>query len=199
MSSWYKDILRFFGLTNDTRVHVSAPGVDVMITGEPERVRHLLGVVKSELEKPGRRGLQDGRRFKTGRASQVVQPTELDEMDSPYALPEADAMVKPVLEEHPTDEVRRKSSRRRPSHGGATDVPDTVLPRSDLPRDLDPPTMIGEVPEQKTHIDRQVPREDERTRLAEAGTEDSSPAFGSADSHTDPDADALPEPGTDEG
>ena len=84
-------MLRVLGLSNDARVHISAPGIDVVITGDPQQVRSLLSVVRNELERGARRN-----QLKAPQGSQVVQPTELDEMDSPYAIPEAEPMVKPV-------------------------------------------------------------------------------------------------------
>ena len=83
MGLW-QAILRLFGLTSDTRVQISAPGIDVVITGSPSQVRSLLAVVKNELEKGPRGHIR--KRFDS---SEVVRPTELDEMDSPYALPGA--------------------------------------------------------------------------------------------------------------
>lgn len=107
MGLW-RDILRALGLTNDARVQISAPGIDVVITGDPEQVRQLLGVVKHELERVASRRVGEGR-WKDVPDSQVVRPTELDEMDSPYALPEA--MVMPVREEDSTaDEARKERS-----------------------------------------------------------------------------------------
>lgn len=95
--SWWRDILRALGLTNDARVHISAPKIDIVITGDPDQVRHLLGVVKHELERNAvRRELGAGGRRKSMGSNQVVRPTELDEMDSPYVLPEA--TVRPVDE-----------------------------------------------------------------------------------------------------
>ncbi len=119
MGLW-RDILRVLGLTNDARVQISAPGIDVVITGDPEQVRQLLGVVKHELERSAaRREVAEGRR-KTVGTGQVVRPTELDEMDSPYVLPEA--MVLPVedttgelvrtpVDEDTVDEPRHRSVR----------------------------------------------------------------------------------------
>jgi hypothetical protein len=112
----WRDILRVLGLTNDARVHISAPGIDVVITGDPEQVRSLLGVVKHELERSAARREITGRR-KTSRSSQYVRPTELDEMDSPYVLPEA--MVVPVedtsaeLMRTPVDEETVDEPKRR--------------------------------------------------------------------------------------
>jgi hypothetical protein len=160
MGLW-RDLLRLLGLSSDARVHISAPGIDVVITGEPEQVRSLLLVVKHELERNARwrdrserdkradgsneRAVVDGKRpakrpkdklpsmdqkrppqLTPGR--QYVQPSELDEMDSPYALP--DPLVMPV--EETTDETEAtggKSDRehaKKAPYGGeiATLVPE---------------------------------------------------------------------------
>jgi hypothetical protein len=73
-----------------------------VITGEPEQVRQLLAVVKHELERNAARRDHGGRRKSIG-SGKMVRPTDLDEMDSPYVLPEA--MVMPVDE--PTGELMR--------------------------------------------------------------------------------------------
>jgi hypothetical protein len=142
VSPW-KKLLAILGLSNDARVRIRAPGVEVILTGDTETVRALLTVVKAEIERvhrlrrlPGRAGpsLSDhglapaasapaqagpspagasgagqppgapgsaggtrsphrrSRRGAGGKAadsqSQVVLPSELDDMDSPYAIPE---------------------------------------------------------------------------------------------------------------
>ena len=61
-----------------------------------------MGVIRTELERKARRD----RRLNKAASSQVVRPTELDEMDSPYALPEA--VVMPVPEEDRPDERRAR-------------------------------------------------------------------------------------------
>jgi hypothetical protein len=127
----WRDILRVLGLTTDTRVHISAPGIDVIITGEPDQVRHLLSVVKHELERVAVRA--DRKKIGEG---QVVRPTELDEMDSPYALPEAEEMVMPVRKEEITDEIQRKKEEivkpgreeRTPVDDETIDQPYTAMP-----------------------------------------------------------------------
>lgn len=109
MSLW-RDFLRLFGLSGEARVKVAAPGVEVVITGDPEQVRALLSVVKHELERGTRRRRQKRHRRSTDTSrrstsgapppsAQMVLPTELDETDSPYALP--DALVRPVAEPAP--------------------------------------------------------------------------------------------------
>jgi hypothetical protein len=101
------------GLSEDARVRVRAPGIEVIITGDPDTVRSVLSAVKAEIGRSSNRrrgesviappgpapqaaapapavvqGRQGGRRRKKGSVSQVVRPTDLDEMDSPYAIPE---------------------------------------------------------------------------------------------------------------
>lgn len=134
----FKALLRALGLSNDARVKISAPGIEVELTGDPERVSALLDVVKHELEGGPRRVA--GRRPPTRRRhhapapamdSKVVRPTELDEMDSPYALPEA--VVMPVAEDEvATDEQRVRHRRMKaPLAGEATTLePDTQVPRA---------------------------------------------------------------------
>lgn len=147
----WKSILRALGLSNEARVRISAPGIDVVLTGDPEKVRAMLSKVRGELEADPRMLTRGGPRSKSRRraqhpmaatSSQVVQPTELDEMDSPYALPEA--VVMPVPDEDVTDErvMRRRSSatpvdRRRAE--ADTLEPDTVLPGA-----------FGDVPSEET-------------------------------------------------
>jgi len=59
-----------------------------------------MGVIRTELERKARRD----RRLHKKPQSEVVLPTELDEMDSPYALPEA--VVLPVQEDERPDDAR---------------------------------------------------------------------------------------------
>ncbi len=103
--SWWRDILRVLGLTTDARVHISAPDIEVVLTGDPELVRSLLPVVKSELEvlaADRHKRLRRNRRLPSNE-EQIVRPSELDEMDSPYALPEA--RVLPVGDSQITDDA----------------------------------------------------------------------------------------------
>ncbi len=100
MSLW-RSILRWFGLYDEARVQITAPGIEVTLAGDPTQVRALMGVIRTELERRARRD----RRLNQVRESQVVRPTELDEMDSPYALPEA--VVLPVPDEEQRSEDRR--------------------------------------------------------------------------------------------
>ncbi|MFO0725999.1 MAG: hypothetical protein U1E65_19600 [Myxococcota bacterium] len=111
---WWRKLLALLGLSEDARVRVRAPGIEVIITGDPDTVRSVLSAVKAEIGRSSsrRRGesvisppaaspaapapapaaaaaqARDGKRRKKGSVSQVVRPTDLDEMDSPYAIPE---------------------------------------------------------------------------------------------------------------
>lgn len=143
----WKAILRALGLSNEARVRISAPGIDVVVTGDPEKVRAMLSTVRQALEKDPRMLTRGRGRPKHRRRtmhpmpasdSQVVRPTELDEMDSPYALPEA--VVMPVPDEDVTDEraaPRAPTSRRR-------------APREADTLDTDQPAPFGEVPSEET-------------------------------------------------
>ncbi|MCK6545585.1 hypothetical protein L6R52_06925 [Myxococcota bacterium] len=153
MGLW-SELLRVLGLSGDARVHISAPGIDVVITGKPEQVRSLLGVVKYELERSARWKERVGPsphpppheipariqpvvaaaapQKKRVRGSQVVLPTELDEMDSPYALPEA--LVMPVDDttgERALEALEDRTPAEPPPRGrGAPYVPEmtTLVP-----------------------------------------------------------------------
>lgn len=136
MGLW-KNILRVFGLSDQVRVRIDAPGIDVVLTGDPHRVRALLSVVREELEKnpnmlSPKRGRRRRRQAQVASRSQIVQPTELDEMDSPYALPEA--VVMPVQDEEVTNErmhIYRRSTLtpvNKPVGGRDMATPDTLLP-----------------------------------------------------------------------
>ena len=74
---------RWLGLTAETRVTIEAPGVDVVVTGEPRKVRKLLAVLTRALEADEAAPAPRPR----VPASKLVLPTDLDEMDSPYAFP----------------------------------------------------------------------------------------------------------------
>ncbi len=97
-------IKRWFGFHRQARIQITAPGVEVTLVGEPSEVRALLGVIRTELERRARRD----HRLRKGH-DDVVQPTELDEADSPYALPEA--VVVPVADE--SAHTRRDPRRAR--------------------------------------------------------------------------------------
>lgn len=115
---WWRKLLALLGLTEDARVRVRAPGIEVVITGDPDLAKSVLSVVKQEIARqtskrrgdavaqpsrgpaalvapaaPGRpsgpaaAGGTSAKRKKAGH-SQVVRPSDLDEMDSPYAIPE---------------------------------------------------------------------------------------------------------------
>jgi len=85
--------MAFFGLSKDARVNVRTDDIDVTIIGKPEQVQAVLEAVRSSLESILR--AQNASRFEGGKEqfgvsteSLVVLPTELDEKDSPYAIPE---------------------------------------------------------------------------------------------------------------
>lgn len=114
---WWRKLLALLGLTEDARVRVRAPGIEVTLTGNAELVRSVLSVVKSEIARHNTKKRLEARGEgpKAGVApapapapaasrraappptaalgetqsdSQIVLPSELDEMDSPYAIPE---------------------------------------------------------------------------------------------------------------
>jgi hypothetical protein len=88
---WWKKFLAMLGLTDDARVHVRAKGIDVVITGDPKLVRRVLEAVRSELENRGRKKrtpASSNKDIKWETDSHMVLPSELDEMDSPYIIPE---------------------------------------------------------------------------------------------------------------
>ena len=97
MNTWRK-LLGMLGLSKDARVQVRSQDIEVTIFGEPEKVRRMLEVVKNGLESDHRaRRLKSrspsGRRVHSTSGqpstdSQVVRPSDLDEQDSPYAIPE---------------------------------------------------------------------------------------------------------------
>ena len=70
--------------------------------GEPAKVRSLVQIVRAELERQARR-----ERHQPAVDSRVVRPTELDEKDSPYALPEAVVMPVPNDESGDTQRGQR--------------------------------------------------------------------------------------------
>lgn len=142
--SVFKDIARYFGFTDDTRVTISAPGVDVVITGRPDKVSYLLEVVKTEMERSSK---------KKKSKSDVVRPTELDEMDSPYVLPEG--RVVPAPEAAPAPAVAppsdpKQKARARPTPPGGPvkrEVVRSVGPPIVAPRMEEPATLVPDVEE----------------------------------------------------
>lgn len=145
MGLW-KSILRSLGLSNDARVRISTPDIEVTLSGDPEKVRLLLGVVRHELEMNPRLLVRATPSPKRRRGmpvvSQVVQPTELDEMDSPYALPEA--VVLPVPDEDVTDERGRVRLAAVPAPSPIPDDEVTADPDAMLP------PIFGDVPSEDT-------------------------------------------------
>lgn len=140
-----KDIARYFGFTDDTRVTISAPGVDVVITGRPDKVSYLLEVVKTEMERSSK---------KKKSKSDVVRPTELDEMDSPYVLPEGrvvpapDAPAPPAAAAPPSDPKQKARARPTPPGGPVKrEVVRSVGPPIVAPRIEEPATLLPEIEE----------------------------------------------------
>ena len=125
----WRKFLRAFGFSSGARVRITAPGIDVVLQGDPDTVRALLAVVRGELDRRRRRSAVH--RPLPGIAiseSQFVRPTELDETDSPYALPEA--IVRPVDEEELTTDKRALEERRRVSWP-ATEPPSESVTATD--------------------------------------------------------------------
>ncbi len=142
-----KDIARYFGFTDDTRVTISAPGVDVVITGRPDKVSYLLEVVKTEMER-------SSKKRKSGK-SDVVRPTELDEMDSPYVLPEGRVVAAPEAGGAPAAAVPppsdpKQKARARPTPPGGPvkrEVVRSMGPPILAPRIEEPATLLPEIEE----------------------------------------------------
>lgn len=65
---------------------MKAKGIDVVIQGDPAAVHRLVKVVRMSLESGPAASQQS---LSPRDMGPVVQPRELDELDSPYALPEA--------------------------------------------------------------------------------------------------------------
>ena len=85
---WWRKFLALLGLTDDARVHVRASGIDIVITGDPKLVRRVLEAVKEELEGRRKRSKKGVLPVKFDTDSHMVLPSELDDMDSPYIIPE---------------------------------------------------------------------------------------------------------------
>ena len=85
-------LMAFFGLSKDARVNVRTDDIDVTIVGKPEQVQAVLEAVRSSLEIILRARnaprFEGGKEFGVSTESLIVLPTELDEKDSPYAIPE---------------------------------------------------------------------------------------------------------------
>lgn len=135
-----KDIARYFGFTDDTRVTISAPGVDVVITGRPDKVSYLLEVVKSEMER-------SSKKKKSGK-SDVVRPTELDEMDSPYVLPEGRVVPEPASPSPapaaPPSDPKQKARARPTPPGGPV--------KREIVRSVGPPIVAPRIEESSTLV-----------------------------------------------
>ena len=136
MGPW-RSILRWFGLQREARVQITAPGIEVTLAGDPAQVRSLMGVIRAELERKARRD----RRMTKAADSQIVRPTELDEMDSPYAFPEA--VVMPVPDDEPS-EARRARRAEMTSEEPPTLPP--PLSASDVHLTTDPSLQVAGAP-----------------------------------------------------
>lgn len=91
---WWRKMLAILGVSSDARVNIRARGIDVTIIGDPAEVKAMLDAVKRHLETRHRKkalGARSGSLDPSERVlntdSQVVRPSDLDEMDSPYAIP----------------------------------------------------------------------------------------------------------------
>ena len=86
-----RSLLAFLGLSKEAKVTVRTDDVDITIVGNQRHVQHMLKAVKAALEElldensVQRIGAVN---LEQGTESLVVRPTELDEFDSPYAIPE---------------------------------------------------------------------------------------------------------------
>lgn len=85
---WWRKFLALLGLTDDARVHVRASGIDIVITGDPKLVRRVLEAVREELEGRRKKSKKGVIPVKFDTDSHMVLPSELDDMDSPYIIPE---------------------------------------------------------------------------------------------------------------
>lgn len=144
-------MLRWLGLSSETRAHISAPGIDVVLSGEPRKVRHLLKVVTSALEAAVSEEERLAR-IRLSTPSQVVRPSDLDEMDSPYAMPG----LKPLgVGSEPTDasgpspeptyEIPgRSADRMRRQLQGQAEAPRRATPRAPslAMGGFEPPTVL---------------------------------------------------------
>ena len=86
-------LLALFGLSNDAKVNVRTENVDVTILGDSRQVQVVLEAVRTSLEQllhqeSGGQLKDPDSNFGLNTESLVVHPTELDEKDSPYAIPE---------------------------------------------------------------------------------------------------------------
>ena len=149
---WWRKLVAILGLSTDARVNVRARGIDVTIIGDADEVRSMLEVVKGELENRHRRrlraragsiGITTTGMDSLNTDSQVVRPSELDEMDSPYAIPEH-RTVPPDQEATPTGDME-------PTPQEAMDSRDTIAPQTipgidDIPHGDSEVTAVGRDP-----------------------------------------------------
>ena len=161
---WWRKLVAILGLSRDARVNVRARGIDVTIIGDADEVRSMLAVVKDELENRHRRRL----RARSGSVgvtttglhtlntdSQVVRPTELDEMDSPYAIPEH-RTVPPGEEDTPTGEM--DATPQEPMDIRDTLAPGTAPGIDDLPDADAEVTAVGRDPSEAIPMPEVIPQ-----------------------------------------
>lgn len=120
---WWRKFLALLGLTDDARVHVRASGIDVVITGDPKLVRRVLEAVRDELEGRRKKSKKGGLPVKFDTDSHMVLPSELDDMDSPYIIPEHRAADESLL----------------PGTGTQVAMDEDIVGERLATRDLDPP------------------------------------------------------------
>lgn len=115
--------MALLGLTDDARVHVRANGIDVVITGDPKLVRRVLEAVRDELEGRRKKSKRINGPIKFDTDSHMVLPSELDDMDSPYIIPEHRAVEESLL----------------PGTGTQVAMDEDIVREQVATRDIDPP------------------------------------------------------------
>lgn len=158
---WWRKLLALLGLTEDARVRVRSAGIEVVITGDPDLVRAVLQSVKAEIAKQGgKRRVESqarpivernptrapnalaapaltvvpGKMIVEPSDSNIVLPSDLDEMDSPYAIPEHHT-VAPEDPETPIDGTAALSEKMSATISDQTrpdDEPEPELTAIDL-------------------------------------------------------------------
>lgn len=200
---WWRKLLALLGLTADARVRVRSAGIEVVITGDPDMVRAVLHVVKTEIGKHGstRRGgsqarplaervptrapgavaVIQGKPIVEASDSNIVLPSDLDEMDSPYAIPEH-RTVPPEDPETPIEgtaalrESKTVSDLTRPD-----DEPEPELTAVDLSPNNEPQVVTVKptlVPNDTTNTDEQLPPQRSTSRSGALRRKDTDPRGG---------------------
>ena len=161
-------MLRWLGLSTETQVHIVAPGLDITIAGEPRRVRHMLRVITDELGDPGSEVEPTRSRAAPPlpRTSQVVRPSELDETDSPYALPGSDPPAERTYEipGRQADRIRRGLKASPAPHGVVTRAPSLGFAPFEEPTVLPVPDSDPDGVFEQTPVDSDEP-DPERTAV----------------------------------